>query len=411
MSARNTAREVNQKLPAIIYVLAACTFLMLTSEFVVAGILPEMAAGLTISLSAAGTLVTVFALGMIIGAPTITGLSLRFARKRTLQCALVLFALSHVVVSCSSSFLVVAVARFTAALATGAFWAVAFVAAVAAMPPALATRAISVVTAGGTLATVFGVPAGTFLAQKVGWQGTFWVLAGGAIIALITVSVLLHYRRQDATSRFEKQAGERERKTRLGFSKQIAYKPFFLALAICALNSTGMMAVYSYISPLLTTNGWVPQKLLPVLLICFGVASFVGTLLVGRFAGQFPHSMMIATALCSILSLLVLFLGQGSFALAIVGTVLFGLSCISANSVYIHFAVKSAGEAGEIGSALSVSAFNVGNAAGSVLAAFALATPLGEVLGVRIVLLFGIAGFALTLLPIWGLARVHRQIK
>ncbi|MYS69278.1 MFS transporter, partial [Streptomyces sp. SID5926] len=112
------------RLPVVVHVLALGTFLMGTTEFVVAGLLPEMAGDLHVGVARAGLLITVFALGMIIGAPLMAMLTLRLPRRLTLMLALVAFALGHVVVALGSSFVLLLGARFLTAVATGAFWAV-----------------------------------------------------------------------------------------------------------------------------------------------------------------------------------------------------------------------------------------------------------------------------------------------
>ncbi|MEU3025060.1 MFS transporter [Nocardiopsis alba] len=174
----------SSRLPFVVYALALGTFLMLTTEFVVAGILPDIAADLQVSVARAGTLITVFAIGMIVGAPLMAMLTLRMPRRVTLMLALGVFAVGHVIVAVGSDFGVLLAARFLTALATGAFWAVAAVVATRVAGPGTASRAVGVVNAGGMLATVLGVPLGALLGQFVGWRGTFWALAILAVVAI-----------------------------------------------------------------------------------------------------------------------------------------------------------------------------------------------------------------------------------
>nr|WP_257232517.1 MFS transporter [Streptomyces sp. Rer75] len=124
------------KLPFVVWVLAVGTFLMGTTEFVIAGLLPEMASDLGVSVSHAGLLITAFAIGMIIGGPTMALATLRLPQRQTLILALAVFSLGHVVAAVSTSFTIVLIARVVTALATGAFWAVGFVVATAAAGPA-----------------------------------------------------------------------------------------------------------------------------------------------------------------------------------------------------------------------------------------------------------------------------------
>ncbi|WP_243769766.1 MFS transporter [Amycolatopsis acidicola] len=163
------------RLPWLTYVLGAGTFLMGTTEFVIAGLLPELAHDLGVSVAHAGLLITAFALGMIVGPPTMAVATRRLPHRRTLVLALLAFAATHVVVALGSSFTVLLVARFLSALATGAFWAVAAVVATRAVGPAAGSRALGVVLGGGMLANVVGVPLGA-LRRAVG--GLAWPVLG-----------------------------------------------------------------------------------------------------------------------------------------------------------------------------------------------------------------------------------------
>lgn len=176
------------RLPLVVYVLAMGTFLMGTTEFVVAGLLPEIAGDLQVSVARTGLLITVFAVGMIVGAPLMAMLTLRLPKRLTLMLALGVFAVGHVVVALGSSFPLLLAARFLTAIATGAFWAVANVAAANAAGPAASARALGLVGAGAMLANVVGVPLGAFAGQAMGWRGPFWALAALAAAAVVLIA-------------------------------------------------------------------------------------------------------------------------------------------------------------------------------------------------------------------------------
>jgi DHA1 family inner membrane transport protein len=143
-------------LPVAIVVLAVGTFLMGTTEFIIAGLLPEIAKDLNVSVADAGLLITIFAIGMIVGTPTMTIATLRLPRRLTLAGALVVFAIGHVVVAVGSGFGLLLAARFVTALATGAFWAVAAVVAARAAGPRASSHAIGIVLGGGCSRTLSG---------------------------------------------------------------------------------------------------------------------------------------------------------------------------------------------------------------------------------------------------------------
>lgn len=384
----------SNRLPLVVYVLALGTFLMLTTEFVVAGILPEVAGDLQVSLGQAGSLITVFAIGMVVGAPLMTLATMRLSKKLTLIFALGVFIVGHVVVALGSDFTQLMIARFVTALATGAFWAVAAVVAARAAGPSLGSRAVGVVAAGGSLATVLGVPLGAFVAQHVGWRGTFWALAIAAVIAAGFVARLV-----------PRDAPQQHSTSVLSELADLRSVRLWLVLAACATTSGGVLAAYSFIAPVLTDQAGVSATLVPLVLTGFGLGSFAGTLLGGRLGDAHPHLVTIVTPAATTIILLAMALLTGSAGTTVVLVVLLGLFGLSANSVLIHLAVGFAGRAATLGSALAVAGFNTGTAIATPIAGAALGTSLG-LTGPAVV---GTAIVALTLIPVTALALVSRH--
>lgn len=383
-----------RRLPLVVYVLALGTFLMLTSEFVVAGILPQIAEDLGVGIARAGALITVFAAGMVLGAPLMAMLTIRISKRLTLVLSLVVFVIGHIAVALGSGFALLVAARFVSALATGAFWAVSAVVATRAVEPSFGARAVGVVGAGGALATVLGVPLGAFIAQLVGWRGTFWALAAAAALALILVARLV--------PRDQGQQEPVSLRTELAALKS---GRLWLALAACATTCGGVLAAYSYISPILTGQAGLSPAQVPLVLTGFGIGSVIGTLLASRFGDTHPGPVTIITPAMTTVLLLAISLLQGVPLLTGVLVVLLGLFGLSANSVLIHLAVGFAGKAATLGSALSVSAFNTGTAIGTSVAGAALVSPLGTI-GPALV---GTGIAALTLVPATLLALARRR--
>ncbi|MFE5409533.1 MFS transporter [Microbacterium sp. NPDC056569] len=382
------------RLPLVVYVLALGTFLMLTTEFVVAGILPEVAEDLQISLAQAGSLITVFAAGMIVGAPVMALLTMRMSKRLTLITAMLIFAAGHVAVALSSDFAILLGARFVTAVATGAFWAVSAVVATRAAGASAGARALGVVTAGGALATVLGVPIGAFIAQAGGWRSTFWFLAVAAIIATVLVARLVpaDHPAQTPTSLRRELGGLRSGR-------------LWLALLACVTTTGGVLAAYSYIAPILTDQGGVDAGFVPLVLTGFGIGSFIGTVLGGRYGDRHPGLITVLTPAVTTAILAALSVTTGAPLLMIGLVVLLGLFGLSANGVLIHLVVGSAGPAATLASALAVSAFNAGTAIGTAIAGAALSTPLG-LHGPSI---FGACIVALTLIPTVVLAVLRHR--
>ncbi|OOC53986.1 MULTISPECIES: MFS transporter [Nocardiopsis] len=384
----------SSRLPFVVYALALGTFLMLTTEFVVAGILPDIAADVQVSVAQAGTLITVFAVGMIVGAPLMAMLTLRMPQRVTLMLALGLFALGHVVVAAGSDFGVLLAARFLTALATGAFWAVAAVVATRVAGPGSGSRAVGVVNAGGMLATVLGVPLGAFAGQLVGWRGTFWALAVLAVVAMPMIA--RHVPRGGA--------GHRSVSVRSELAALRSGR-LWLVLAACAATTGGVLAAYSYVAPLLTEQTGIPSNLVPLVLAGFGVGSLAGSVLGGRLGDTRPHTATIAAPLATALILLTLCFVSSAPIPTTVLLVLLGLFGLGANPVLISLAVRYAAHAPTLGSSLSVAAFNFGTAAASWIGGVALGTGLGALGPVAV----GTAIAALTPIPATALAVIQRR--
>ncbi|MEU6030305.1 MFS transporter [Streptomyces tauricus] len=384
----SAAGSVPGRLPFVVWVLATCTFLMGTTEFVVAGLLPEMAADLNVSVPHAGLLITAFAVGMIVGGPTTAMATLRLPRRHTLVGALAVFAVGHAVAALSTSFTVVLAARVVTALATGAFWAVGFVIATTAAGPRGATRAVGVMMGGLTLANVVGVPIGSFVGHYTGWRGPFWALAVLAALAAAFVG------------RFLPRTGPRAEVSVRAEVRALGQGRLWLALGAAVLIMGGVLATYTYITPLLTDRAGIPAGAVPLVLIAFGVGALGGTAIGGRLGDRHPMTTTITAAAATALVLLALIPASSSPVAAVLLVFGMALSGFTVNPVVTSLAVRFAGDAPTLTSALTTSGYNTGIAVGSLLAGRALDSSLG-LTGPALV---GAVLAALTLLPLTALA-------
>ncbi|MFF5546852.1 MULTISPECIES: MFS transporter [Streptomyces] len=376
------------KLPFVVWVLAAGTFLMGTTEFVVAGLLPQIAGDLGVGVSHAGLLITTFAVGMIVGGPAMALATLRLPRRLTLVLALGVFALGHVVAAVSSSFTIVLAARFVTALATGAFWAVGFVIATAAAGPARATWAVGVMMGGLTLANVVGVPIGSFVGHYTGWRGPYWALAVLATLAAVFVG------------RFIPRTEQRAEVSVRAEVRALRQGRLWLALAAAVLIMGGVLATYTYITPLLTDRVGIPAGAVPLVLIVFGLGALGGTAIGGRLGDRRPMATTITAAAVTALALLLMIPLSTRPVTAVSLVFVMALAGFTVNPVVTSLAVRFAGDAPTLTSALTTSAYNTGIAAGSALAGQALDTSLG-LTGPALV---GTVSAALTLMPLIALA-------
>jgi predicted MFS family arabinose efflux permease len=361
-----------ERLPFVVPLLTLGTFLMITTEYIVAGLLQEIAGDLHVSIAQVGLLITAFAVGMIVGSPVMALATLRLPRRTTLILALLVYAAGHVLAALSTEFALVLIARFVTALAAGAFWAVASVVATTAAGPANSTRALGTMMSGVGLATVAGVPLGAFAGQLIGWRGTFWALAALAILATPIIA------------RFTPPDGARATPSVRAELHAIATGRMGILIVATVLATGGYMTAFSYLSPLATERADIPEAVVPLVFVAFGLGAFglgaiIGTNLAGRFADERPLTTFIAaTAGTVVLMALLIPLSVNAVATFIL-MFLLGIAGMGIPPVGTGLAVRFAATAPTLAAAISVSAFNGGTAIGTWAGATALGTPLGIV--------------------------------
>src|SRR3954451_23342340 len=359
-------RSPESKLPPVVLLLALGTFLMCTTEFVIAGLLPQMADDCGVRPSQVGLLITAFAIGMIVGAPVMAIATLRLPKRLTLVLALVIFAAGHVLAALSGSFALLLAARVLTAVVTGAFWSVASVVATRASGPAASSRALGVMGSGVALATVLGVPLGSVAGDHLGWRGAFWAVAALAVVAAAVIGRSVP--RDEAGAPVSVRSELRAlRSARL-----------WLVLGSTVLVMGGCMGTFSFISPLLTERSGMPLGLVPLVFVCFGAGSMIGTNGVGRFADRRPLATLIACAVAAGLVLVLLIPLSANPVTAVIVITLLGVVTMAIPPVATGLSVRLAGSAPTLAAALTVSAFNGGVATGSSLGGHALNTALGQ---------------------------------
>lgn len=382
------------RLPLVIYVLTAGTFLMGTSEFVVAGMLTEIAADFDTTVARAGLSITVFAVGMIIGAPLMALLTLRIPRRVTLTAALSVYALGHVLAAVTGVFEIMLAARFLTALATGAFWAVGSVTAAQSVGPAATSRALGLVLGGGRLANILGVPLGAFTGQLIGWRGTFWALAILAVVAAVAVAVLVP---ADPPGRAAPSVRAELRALWNG--------RLWLALTICALTTAGVLSIYSYISPLIVDRADLPVSVVPLALMLFGLGALIGNTAGGRLGDTRPFATTFVTAGVTVLASAGIWAFSDQPIPLLALFTLLGLVGLSANPILVSLAIRYGGEAPTLAGAMPTSIFNLGTAVGTGITGAAL----GSGLGASAPPMIGTIAAVLVLIPLGALALLERR--
>ncbi|MCG3750545.1 MFS transporter [Amycolatopsis sp. Poz14] len=259
-------------MPLSVFSLLLVVFSLTTGEFVIAGILPDVAAGLSVSVGSAGLLVTAYAIGMIVGGPLVTLATARVARKPLIAGLIVVSMAGNLGSAFAPGYALAVVSRFVAGLVVATFFAVAIATVVSMAPPGRAVSTIAKVTMGLNLGIVAGSPLGTVLGHHLGWRATFGAVAVVSGIALLLV--LRFVPAQPATGSMR------------GELRVLADRNVWQAIGLTVLGNVGVVTVFTYIAPLLTDVSGFSSELLPVLLVLYGVGAVAGNYLGGRWADR-----------------------------------------------------------------------------------------------------------------------------
>lgn len=359
--------QARARLPFVVPLLALGTFLMITTEYLVAGLLQQLADGLGVGIGQTTLLISAFAVGMIIGSPAMALATLRLPRRITLVGALGVFAVGHVIAATSSSFAVVAGAGVLTALAAGAFWAVASVVATRAAGPANSSRALGVMMSGVGIATVAGLPLGSYAGQLLGWRGAFLALAALAVLA---APIIYRFTPADADGPIPSVLAE---------LRAVATGRMALLVVSTVLATGGYMTVFSYLSPLMTERAGLPAGAVPVVFIVFGVGAVIGTNLAGRFADARPMPTFLAATAATVVVIAALVPLSTVMPAAFVLIFALGVAGMGIPPVGTGLAVRFAPASPTLAAAIAVAAFNGGTAIGTWVGASALGSSLRTV--------------------------------
>lgn len=311
-------RALAEAMPLPILSLMLCALGFTTAEFVIAGILPVVAADLSISIPSAGFLVTAYALGMIVGGPLLTVMTARIPRKPLMVGLLIVFIVGNVVSAASPNYTVLLASRVFSALVVGTFFALAIVTASSMAPPEKRASTVAKVVLGINLGIVLGAPVGTLIGQNFGWEATFLALAAFQTVALLLVVGLV-----PAQPAVAKEGGSVVGELRVFGDRDVQ-----LAIALTATGNVGIVAVFTYIAPLFTEVGGFDANFVIVLLVVYGVGALVGTLIGGRLSDRalMPSLICMLSALACGLALFWLVVGVNQTLTAVMTFVIGALA-------------------------------------------------------------------------------------
>jgi DHA1 family inner membrane transport protein len=343
-------------MPAALYALAAGAFGIGTTEFVIMGLLIQVAADLKVTIATAGLLISGYALGVFVGAPVLTVATSRWPRKAVLIGLMTIFTLGNLCCAMAPNYTLLLLARVVTSLAHGTFFGVGSVVATSLVPVDRRASAISIMFTGLTIATLLGVPAGAWLGPHFGWRSTFWAVAAIGVLAMLVIAALVpadHEQGKRIAVRDELRA--------------IGQPSVLLGLLMTVLGFAGVFTVFTYIQPILTgVTGFAQGAVSPILLV-FGVGLIAGNLLGGKLADR--H---LTRALWSTLVALIVVLGAMSFALhskvlVVLFVGLLGVAAFATVPPLQLWVLHKANDAKSLASSLNIGAFNLGNALGAWL--------------------------------------------
>ncbi|MFE7432308.1 Cmx/CmrA family chloramphenicol efflux MFS transporter [Streptomyces tendae] len=357
-------------MPLPLYLLAVAVCAMGTSEFMLAGLVPDIASDLGVGVGTAGTLTSAFAIGMVVGAPLVAALARSWPRRAALLAFVLSFAAAHAVGALTTSFPVLVATRVVAALANAGFLAVALTAAAALVPADRRGRALAVLLSGTTVATVAGVPGGALLGTLLGWRATFWAVALLCLPAALGVLAGIPAGRvRDAAADGPSLSVE---------LAQLRTARLLLVMVLGALVNASTFAGFTFLAPVVTDTAGLGELWVPVALVLFGAGSFVGVTVAGRLSDRRPALVLAVGGPLLLIGWPALaVLADRPVALMTVVFVQGALSFALGSTLIARVLYEAAGAPTMAGS-YATAALNVGAVVGPLVAAGTLGTTSGD---------------------------------
>ncbi|MFE6195033.1 MFS transporter [Streptomyces sp. NPDC057838] len=353
-------------MPLALLALAVGAFGIGTTEFVMMGLLPDVADDLNISIPGAGHLVSAYALGVVIGAPLLAAVTARMSRRTVLIGLMGLFVVGNALSALAPGNGWLLAARFLSGLPHGAFFGVGAVVATSMVAPERKARSVSLMFLGLTVANVVGVPVATLMGQQLGWRATFLGVSAIGLAAIAALAFLIPHDHEHATAQ-----GLR------GELAALRSVPVWLSLGTTVAGFGALFAAYSYITPMLTDAAGFADASVTLLLALFGVGATAGNLLGGRLADHSLRGTLFG-GLASLVAVLALFpLLMRTEVTAAVAVVLLGTAAFATGSPLQLMVMEKAASAPSLASSANQAAFNLANAGGAWIGGLALAAGFG----------------------------------
>ncbi|WP_034883632.1 MFS transporter, DHA1 family, inner membrane transport protein (plasmid) [Ensifer sp. WSM1721] len=357
-------------MPLAIFALTIAAYAIGTTEFVIVGLLPTVAADLDITLPLAGLIVSVYALGVTFGAPILTALTGRIERRPLLLGLMALFVVGNTAAALSPSYEVLLVARVLSAFAHGVFFSVGSTIAADLVPENRRASAIAMMFMGLTVAIVTGVPIGTYIGQVFGWRATFWAVAALGVVAFAGIAMLL-------PGTLSKAAPARL----LDQLRVLGSGRLLIVFATTALGYGGTFVAFTFLAPILQEITGFSEESVSLILVLYGVAIAIGNIAGGRIANTNPVKALIGLFILQALVLAIFSFTAASPVLTLVTLAALGFLSFANVPGLQLYVVQLAKEhrpgAVDVASALNIAAFNLGIALGAWLGGTIVDSSLG----------------------------------
>jgi MFS transporter, DHA1 family, inner membrane transport protein len=338
--------------------LAISAFGIGTTEFVPVGLLSTIADDLNISITLAGLLISGYAMGVAFGAPILTALTNKMSRKTLLMSLMVIFIIGNSIAAVSTSFGLLLAARIITAFSHGVFFSIGSTIAADLVPEHKRASAIAFMFTGLTVATVTGVPLGTFIGQMFGWRATFWGVALLGVVGIIASAILIPKNIKDAPpSKISDQI------------KILGNGPLLLAFAITALGYGGTFVAFTYLTPILQDITGFSPKVVSVILLVYGIAVAIGNSIGGKAADKNPLKALLWMFIIQAIILVVLTFTAPFKIIGLITIFLLGMFAFmnvpGLQVLVVKLAERYVPAAVNVASALNIAAFNLGIAIGA----------------------------------------------